>query len=138
LVTRLGFPGFDFPDVAAVFDEHARLSGFENRGRQDFDISGLAGLDAAGYARLKLVQWPVPAGGGRIRRLFGDGRFFPDSGRANFVPIAPQPPPFKCAKENLRYPLTHAPDVSTGWCCHAGIADFTSSPVIDFCRRTNP
>ena len=89
---RLGYPGFDYPDVAAVFDEHARLSGFENSGERDFDISGLSGFDASHYARLEPVQWPVPADGGSTRRMFGDGRFFTASGRANFVPITPRPP----------------------------------------------
>jgi assimilatory nitrate reductase catalytic subunit len=76
---RLGFAeSFDFSGPAAIFREHALLSGFENEGSRDFDISDLAELD---YETLRPVQWPF----GRAR-LFGDGRFFHFDGRARFVP----------------------------------------------------
>ena len=39
---RMGYAGFDYANVAEIFREHARLSGFENRGTRDFDISALA------------------------------------------------------------------------------------------------
>ncbi|MAU95865.1 MAG: nitrate reductase [Fulvimarina sp.] len=93
---------FDYPGPAAIFDEHARLSGFENDGRRDFDIGGLAGLGAAGYDALGPVQWPRPAvkvEGGTVSvphpafpsaddtRFFADGGFFHADGRARFVPM---------------------------------------------------
>ena len=89
---RLGFTGFDYASPAEVFNEHARLSAFENHGERDFDLSGLAGLSPASYAQLEPVQWPIVAGGTPRERLFSDGRFFTHSGRANFVPITPRPP----------------------------------------------
>ncbi|MFK5065626.1 molybdopterin-dependent oxidoreductase, partial [Klebsiella pneumoniae] len=42
---RMGYAGFDYASAAEVFREHAELSGFENDGRRDFDISALAALD---------------------------------------------------------------------------------------------
>ena len=39
---RMGFSGFDFASAAEIFREHAKLSGFENNGTRDFDISALA------------------------------------------------------------------------------------------------
>jgi assimilatory nitrate reductase catalytic subunit len=86
---RLGFgDGFTWQGPAAVFREHAALSGFENGGTRVFDISGLAGLDDAGYAALAPVQWPVPADGSAGGRLFSAGGFPTPDGRARFVPIA--------------------------------------------------
>ena len=46
---RLGFgQAFNYQHPAEIFAEHARLSGFENQGSRDFDISGLADLTAGG------------------------------------------------------------------------------------------
>ena len=76
---RLGFAdAFDFEGPDEIFREHALLSGFENNGARDFDISDLAGTD---YDTLRPVQWPF----GRAR-LFGDGYFYHPDGRARFIP----------------------------------------------------
>jgi assimilatory nitrate reductase catalytic subunit len=84
---------FPYESAHDVFREHALLSGFENDGQRDFNIGGLGELDAAGYAALAPVQWPVPVvGHPGTERLFADGRFFTDSARANFIPIVPQAP----------------------------------------------
>ena len=78
---------FAWQTPAAVFREHAALSGFENDGSRAFDISGLAGLDDASYDALQPVRWPVPAGfrteGGR---MFAEGGFSTPDKRARFVP----------------------------------------------------
>ncbi len=91
---RLGFEsGFDYEDPAAIFREHAALSGFENNGSRAFDISGLAALSDDEYAGLAPLQWPVPPGGrSGTARLLGDGRFFTDSGKARFIAVVPRPP----------------------------------------------
>lgn len=92
---RMGYKGFGFETVAAVFDEHARLSGFENDGQRDFDISGLAGLELNEYEQLVPVQWPVPQGNDSPQgtaRLFTEGRFFTPSGKARVIPIPPRTP----------------------------------------------
>ena len=59
---RLGFVGFNYSGPAAIFDEHARLSGTANGGQRAFDIGGLAGLSPADYDAMAPVQWPVPGG----------------------------------------------------------------------------
>ena len=69
---RLGYHGFDFEQPAEIFDEHARLSAYQNNGARDFDLSGL-------------VNWrrritPIAAGTVALyNRLFADGRFSPGS-----------------------------------------------------------
>jgi assimilatory nitrate reductase catalytic subunit len=90
---RMGFAGFDYESARDVFVEFAALSGLENDGRRDFDISALSELDAESYDALLPVQWPVTRK--RLQgteRMFGDGRFFTDNGRARFIPIVPRPP----------------------------------------------
>ena len=96
---RLGFgEAFAYTHPCEIFDEHARLSGFENgerpgESRRLFDISGLTGLDRADYDALAPIQWPVNAAAphGTVR-LFTDGRFATPDGRARLVPVNPRLP----------------------------------------------
>lgn len=98
LARRLGHgAAFPYTSPAEIFNEHIALSGFENAGRRDFDLSGLAGCD---YETLAPVQWPVRGDGG-TPRLFADGRFFTPDGKARILPIAP-PPPLRSAPGALR------------------------------------
>jgi assimilatory nitrate reductase catalytic subunit len=87
---RMGWPdAFAWTSPSQVFREHAALSGHANNGRRLFDISGLASLDDAAYDALRPVRWPLPAGstseGGR---LFAQGGFLTEDGRARMVPVA--------------------------------------------------
>ena len=98
IARRMGFTGFDYAGPHAIFDEHARLSGWRNgeegAGRRVFDISGLAGMTWQGYDALEPLQWPVARDGdGRgTARLFADGRFAHPNGRARFIPTPPRLP----------------------------------------------
>jgi len=86
---RMGFSGFDFSAPHQIFDEHARLSSWQNgagsQRRRVFDIGGLAGLARSDYDALEPVQWPVRRPGDREKRLFGDGVFAHPDGKARFV-----------------------------------------------------
>ncbi len=116
---RMGYgAAFDFAGPAAIFREHAALSGFENtplpnpspacgRGaRRDFDISALLPSPASGggaggegqsaqfaaaYDVLQPVQWPVRGRTG-TSRLFADGRFYTPSGKARMLAAPPRGP----------------------------------------------
>ncbi len=91
---RLGFKQpFNYTSSADIFREHAALSGFENEGTRDFDISGLATLSDDEYEQLQPIQWPVTAEKpqGTVR-LFTDNKFFTASGKAQFIAITPRPP----------------------------------------------
>src|SRR5699024_5492628 len=96
---RLGFgAAFDYAGPHEIFAEHAALSAHDNRGRYLFDIGALAGLSRAEYDALAPLQWPVAANGGPnreavdARRLFCDGCFAGDDGRARFVAVTPRTP----------------------------------------------
>ena len=91
LAQRLGYgAAFDYPNAAAIFREHAALSGFENNGRRIFDISGLADISDADYDALAPIQWPVQQRHG-TERLFTDGRFATPTGHANFIAVTSRP-----------------------------------------------
>jgi assimilatory nitrate reductase catalytic subunit len=95
---RMGFDrGFAYHSAAEIFSEHAALSGFENNGQRDFDISALATLDAEAYQGLQPVHWPVtgqvPAA---TARLFADGRFYTSNQKARLIAVTPRPPAVAC------------------------------------------
>lgn len=91
---RMGFEdAFSYDHPYQIFAEHAALSGFENNGTRDFDISLFEDIDEKTYDSLTPVQWPVtketPYG---TARMFSDGRFFTPSGKARFVAIESSAP----------------------------------------------
>ncbi|GEP05475.1 nitrate reductase [Methylobacterium oxalidis] len=104
---RLGHAeSFAYRSAAAVFREHAALSGFENNGTRDFDIGALSDIGDAAYADNPPVQWPLPRRGpsaakGR-QRLFADGRFYTFDQRARFVAVQP---PALAQGTSAEYPL---------------------------------
>ncbi|MEM9048781.1 MAG: molybdopterin-dependent oxidoreductase [Pseudomonadota bacterium] len=89
---RMGWAAaFDYRSPAEIFREHAALSGIAGRLGGDFDISGLADLDAAAYDALPPTRWPVTATR-RGGRFFADGRFYHADGKARLVPVTWRPP----------------------------------------------
>ncbi|MEK9765428.1 MAG: molybdopterin dinucleotide binding domain-containing protein, partial [Thalassolituus sp.] len=91
---RLGFEKeFNYTHPSEIFDEHARLSAFENNGSRDFDLSGLTGMNRDQYDALAPVQWPVndnyPSG---RERFYDDGKFYTATGKAKFIPVTAQTP----------------------------------------------
>ncbi|MFT4096052.1 MAG: molybdopterin-dependent oxidoreductase [Rhodoblastus sp.] len=86
---RMGFgAAFDFSGPAAIFREHAALSGYRNNGARDFDISALAGVSNAQFETLAPFQWPWRASevaSEAPKRFFADKRFYTSNGRARFV-----------------------------------------------------
>ncbi|MEH6813211.1 MAG: molybdopterin-dependent oxidoreductase [Motiliproteus sp.] len=107
---KLGFEeAFNYQHVAEVFDEHARLSAFENSEQgilRDFNLAGMAGLSRSQYEQLQPVQWPVLKQADQqstgTQRLFGEGGFFTPDRRANFVAVTPRFPENNTSQQ---YPL---------------------------------
>ncbi|MGS3184665.1 molybdopterin-dependent oxidoreductase [Aeromonas taiwanensis] len=107
IARRLGFgEGFAYEHEHDIFCEHAALSGFENAGERQFDISGLAGLTRAEFEALEPLRWPVNARWPKGRdRLFEDGRFATPDGRARLLPLAQHFPPQQGAGPGEDLPL---------------------------------
>jgi assimilatory nitrate reductase catalytic subunit len=84
---RLGFhSAFRYANASEIFAEHAQLSGVENNGTRDFDVSRYAGIKLKDYDALNPVQWPQPAGADcGSSRFFAAGKFFTPDRRARFV-----------------------------------------------------
>ncbi len=93
---RMGFNGFDYASPADIFREHAALSGYENGGTRDFDISAHDAVTDEAFDALEPFQWPAPRGreasGGRF---FAQGGFFTPDRRAAFVSTPYRPPASK-------------------------------------------
>ena len=90
----MGFAeAFPFESPADVFREHAALSAFENNGTRAFDIGALAGISDAEFETLTPAPWPRRVGEEPTRRLYTDGCFFTEDGRARFVPVTSRPLP---------------------------------------------
>ena len=89
VAARLGrADAFAWDGPAAIFREHAALSGFENDGARGFDISGLARLTDAAYDAMEPTRWPCPATGAGATRLVVRGAA--PSGPARIVPTPPR------------------------------------------------
>lgn len=88
----MGFAeAFNYGSPAAIFREHAALSGFENNGQRLFDISRLTSLDDDSYDILVPMLWPN-GGETPAKRLLGDGLFPTPDGRARFLPVRQEAP----------------------------------------------
>jgi len=82
LARKMNYPGFDFPDSAAIYSEYTRLTAGTS-----IDISGLS---HEVLRTERSVQWPRPAGDAPriVPAPFSDHRFFTPSGRAIFHGVA--------------------------------------------------
>ena len=101
---RMGYRSqFGYRQPSDIFREHAALSEFENHGKRAFDIGPLSDLSEEAYDALLPQQWPLtaaePAG---TTRLFNDGIFFTDDGKACFIPVTHRPPRYQ---PDQAYPL---------------------------------
>ncbi len=101
IAARMGFgAAFDYRCAADIFREHAALSAFENHGARILDLGGLVGLTDAEFDALHPVQWPVLRGRRHgTARLFGDGRFPSQDGRAHFIAVSQEAPANATATE---------------------------------------
>jgi len=94
VAAKMGFDeGFNYESSLQIFTEYASLSGKDNNGSRDFDISLFSDLDQKGYEQFIPTQWPVNfAQLTGTKRLFEDGKFFTTSGKAQMIAITPQGP----------------------------------------------
>ncbi|WP_072392085.1 nitrate reductase [Hyphomicrobium sp. CS1BSMeth3] len=102
---RMGFgAAFSYTHPAEIFAEYARLTGIENDGTRDLDISGAAELSRGAYDALVPFQWPRRTGSEpKETRFFANGAFYTPDRRARFVPT-----PFRglAQRRTAEMPLT--------------------------------
>lgn len=91
---RMGFSTqFTYQGPADIFKEYATLSGVNNKGERDFDISGLKDLPDDAYEHLQPIQWPVTSVTLQgTSRMFSTGQFYTPDKRAQFIPIQDKSP----------------------------------------------
>lgn len=92
IAKRLGFTkAFNFKNSAAIFREHAALSGYNNNGSRDFDISAYSTITDVEYESLTPFQWPCRSGEqkNKTTRFFANGGFYTPNGLGRFIPITP-------------------------------------------------
>lgn len=117
---RMGYGAeFNYHHPAEIFDEHARLSAFENSSSLDnaafgtennhahfdhryFNLNGLTNLNKAAYDALPPLQWPVLKPYQGTARLLSNNRFSSPDGKARFVAVDYLPPRYQPDSE---YPL---------------------------------
>ena len=106
---KMGYvKAFNYKTPAEIFREHAALSWYGNDGKHCFDLGALTTLSPQDYDELPPLQWPVKKSGSdsqswrSTKRLFSDGKFFTESGRAKFIPIYARPP---TSEPSETYPL---------------------------------
>ena len=95
---------FNYQNPRQIFAEHAALSGFKRSGSKTrgFDISGFRDISDETYNALMPTQWPVnPENLDGTIRLFKDGHFFTDNGRAKLIPITARLPVNRAKPEQL-------------------------------------
>jgi assimilatory nitrate reductase catalytic subunit len=86
---RMGFEkAFAWSSPAEVFAESAALSGVENNGSRDFDISAFENVGDEDYDKLAPFQWPLAKGetSGRAR-FFAKGGFYTADKKARFIAV---------------------------------------------------
>ncbi len=93
---------FDYANAAAIFREHAALSGFENDGRRDFDIGAVADITDAEFDALEPFHWPWREGSVPQERFFADGGFYTPDRRGRFLVVAE---PALGGERTARFPL---------------------------------
>ena len=82
---------FSYQSSADVFREHAALSELNRDTNKQFDIAELATISDQEYDNFTPFQWPLQQGSGSAR-LYSDGKFSTESGKANFIPVTNRAP----------------------------------------------
>nr|WP_116870811.1 nitrate reductase [Vibrio splendidus] len=104
---KMGFKEqFDYRHEGEIFKEYCEMTvlGNETGKARDLCLIGLTQLDEKGYGELTPQQWPVLEYQPEIieQRMFTDGEFFTESGKAQFVAVEHDKP---IADTSVEFPL---------------------------------
>ncbi|WP_372068989.1 molybdopterin oxidoreductase family protein [Vibrio pelagius] len=104
---KMGFKDpFDYRHEGEIFKEYCEMTalGNETGKARDLCLIGLTKLDEKGYGELTPQQWPVLEYQPRIieQRMFTNGEFFTESGKAQFIAVEHDKP---IADTSVEFPL---------------------------------
>ena len=104
---KMGFQDqFDYRHEGEIFKEYCEMTalGNETGKARDLCLIGLTQLDEKGYGELTPQQWPVLEYQPEIieQRMFTDGEFFTESGKAQFIAVEHDKP---IADTSVEFPL---------------------------------
>lgn len=104
---KMGFKEqFEFRHEGEIFKEYCEMTALDNEtGKaRDLCLIGLTQLDEKGYGELTPQQWPVLEYQPEIieQRMFTNGEFFTESGKAQFIAVEHDKP---IADTSLEFPL---------------------------------
>jgi assimilatory nitrate reductase catalytic subunit len=103
---RMGFASeFAWNESSEIFAEYAAMTGTENAGNRDLDISAFDNVSQAEYEALEPFQWPKAKQRQEqspSQRFFADGQFFTPDRRARFIPVRHRVP---VEQANAEWPL---------------------------------
>lgn len=104
---KMGFQDqFDYRHEGEIFKEYCEMTalGNETGKARDLCLIGLTQLDEKGYGELTPQQWPVLEYQPEIieQRMFTDGEFFTESGKAQFIAVEHDKP---IADISVEFPL---------------------------------
>ncbi|CAH7147737.1 Nitrate reductase [Vibrio chagasii] len=104
---KMGFKEqFDYRHEGEIFKEYCEMTalGNETGKARDLCLIGLTQLDEKGYSELTPQQWPVLEYQPKIieQRMFTDGEFFTESGKAQFIAVEHDKP---IADTSVEFPL---------------------------------
>ncbi len=86
---RMHYKGFDYKSSYDVYAEVVKLSGYENEGQRDFNISAHDDLTIESYEDLIPFQWPLIEKGvpDSAKRFFSEGQFYTSDKKARFIAV---------------------------------------------------
>lgn len=88
---KMGFASaFSYSHPSEIFDEHARLTSYNNDGARLLNLAPLAGKSQAQYDAMAPVQWPLTTNSDKTLspvRPFYNKVFSTPSGKANFIAV---------------------------------------------------
>ena len=101
---RMNYAGFNFTSAADVFREYAEMTGIENNGSRDLDISALATVSDADYDKLEPQQWPLQTIDTDItqKRFFAEGGFYTPSKKGQLIAVQHRAP---MTQVSAQYPM---------------------------------
>ena len=104
---KMGFKEqFDYCHEGEIFKEYCEMTALDNEtGKaRDLCLIGLTQLDEKGYGELTPQQWPVLEYQPEIieQRMFTNGEFFTESGKAQFIAVEHDKP---IADTSVEFPL---------------------------------